>query len=98
MYRLRDVSGHVEGYLVSETFWEIMAYLLHCRLDALGNLHGIGSGEHVYVQYGGIPSVDTALGIIGGGFEGDASYITQTDNGPVGVGPHDNVFELIHGR
>ena len=75
-----------------------MAYLLHCRLDALGNLHGIGSGEHVYVQYGGIPSVDTALGIIGGGFEGDASYITQTDNGPVGVGPHDNVFELIHGR
>ena len=98
MYRLRDVSGHVEGYLVSETFREIMAYLLHCRLDALGNLHGIGSGEHVDVQYGGISSVDTAFGIIGGGFEGDAGYITQADDRPVGVGPHDNVFELIHGR
>ena len=48
--------------------------------------------------FGGISSVDTAFGIIGGGFEGDAGYITQTDNGPVGVGPHDNVFELIHGR
>ena len=98
MYRLRDVSGHVEGYLVSETFWEIMAYLLHCRLDALGNLHGIGSGQHVDIQHGGVPAVDAALGIIGRSFERDTRHVFQADDRPVGVGPHDDVLEFADRR
>jgi len=40
---------------------ETAAYLLHLAFYAGGHLHGVGPGQHVDVEHGGIHSVDAAL-------------------------------------
>ena len=98
MDRLRDVGRHVERNLVADALGEVVADLLHGRLDQRRHLHGIGSGQHVDIQHGGVPAVDAALGIIGRSFERDTRHVFQADDRPVGVGPHDDVLEFADRR
>ena len=98
MYRLGNVRGHVERNVVGHAFREACAYLFHLSPDIFRHLHGIGTRKHIDIDNGRIAGIDTALGIVGLGFERDSRDILQPDDGAVFACADDDVLELLHRR
>lgn len=92
--RLGDVGGHVEGHVVGDAFGERAAYFLHLFFDIFRHFHCVGSGKHIDREDGGIGSVDSALGVVGLGFERYARHVAQSYYRAVGISSYHNVFKL----
>ena len=98
MDRLRNIRGHVERDVVGDALGKTQADLFHRLPDRFGDLHGVRSRQHVDVQYGGVPAVYAALGIVGRGFERDTRYVAQPDDRAVRIRPDYDLLELTDRR
>ena len=95
---LRYVGGHIEWYVVCNTFREGFGNLLHLLLHVFGHFQGVGAREHIDIHHGSIASVDTALRIVGLRLKGNPGHILQSYDGAVLSRSDDYVLELADRR
>ena len=77
--RFRYVGRHIERNLIRDPLREIGGDTLHLRFHCLGDIHRIAARKHVYLQYGCLSTIYTALGRVGRRLERYARHIAQAD-------------------
>ena len=98
MNRFGNISRHIERNLIAQSFRKILANLIHSLFDPLGYFHRICSRQHINAKNSGILAVDTTFCVIRRSLQRYTRHIFQSNNRPVGIGTHYNIFKLSHGR
>ena len=98
MNRFGNIGRHIERNLIAQSFRKVLANLIHSLFDPLGYFHRICSRQHINAKNSSILAVDTTFCVIRRGLQRYTRHIFQSNNGPVGIGTHYNIFKLSHGR
>ena len=98
MNRFGNIGRHIERNLIAQSFRKVLANLIHSLFYPLGYFHRICSRQHINTKHSGILAVDTTFCVIRRGLQRYTRHIFQSNNGPVGIGTHYNIFKLSHGR